>query len=75
MRLNASRGGAFLNSGCLIACEMCTAVSCLCRCASSTVHPATEYTLATYGMTASFRPMSNEEERAFALHGETYFTG
>ncbi|HYX27606.1 MAG TPA: hypothetical protein VE863_03490 [Pyrinomonadaceae bacterium] len=39
-----------------------------------TMHAVTEYALATYGATARFRPMSNEEERAFARHSESYFT-
>ena len=39
----------------------------------NTMHAVTEYATVTYGAAAILRPMSIEEEKAFALYGEGYF--
>jgi len=36
-------------------------------------HALAEYAMATYGVAATLRPMSADEERNFAVHGQSFF--
>ena len=38
-----------------------------------TRHAVIQYAIATYGVNARLRPMSVDEEKAYALYGEAYF--